>query len=56
MDPNQLLAQLAQPIKEIARVEADRAALAALTQARADMVKGFVITLIVAVAIGKFWR
>lgn len=56
MDPNQMLAALSQPIKELARVEADRAATAALKQAQQEMAAGFVVTLVLAVAISKFWR
>lgn len=56
MNPDQLLSVIAPKIKELAAVEAERAALAALRQARSDMVKGFVVTVIVAVAIAKFWK
>jgi hypothetical protein len=56
MDPNQLLAQLSQPIKEIARVEADRAGAAAVAQAKKDIWLAFALAVVLSVAIGKIWK
>ena len=56
MDPNAMLAALSQPIKELARVEADRAATAALKKAESEMMLGFAAAVIVSVLIAKFWR
>lgn len=56
MDPNAMLAALSQPIKELARVEATRAATAALKQARQDMLIMLAVAVILSVGISKFWR
>lgn len=56
MDPTQLLNVIAPQIKEIARTEADRAALAALKKAQGEMMIGFVLAVVAAVFIGKVWK